>query len=179
MNTQKTAEEIAAEIDQLRARMDSTLGEIEHRLKPSALVREGVTSFSRSDAVRYVLSFAALARKYPIPSTAAGIGVVAISIGLRWYKASKVTEDVASTGRLLRAMDAASGALRDTTKTISEATVSGMEGAKDIVNHAGRSIRHAGSSARSMARERPLAVWATALACTAVALGIPYIRRKF
>jgi ElaB/YqjD/DUF883 family membrane-anchored ribosome-binding protein len=187
----RTAEDIEAEINHVRARMDATLEEIEHRLTPRELIREGMNSLSRIEASRYVFQLADLVRRYPVPAVVAGISLAGLLVARQRYSGSRSPDDAASAGRLSRAIDAAKETLRDTKETISEtagtaraklagATSSGIERASDIASDARRQLRQASSSAQSMARERPLAVGAAALAIgAAVAFCIPYIRRKW
>ena len=188
---QKTAEEIEAEIDRVRARMDATLDEIEHRLSPRELLRDGVSSISRLEAGRYALQLAALARRYPMPAAVAGITLAGLLVARRRYSGSRaVQDDAASASRLSRAIDAAKGTLRDTYETISgsagsarakfsRATADGMERAGEVAIRARKQWRRAGKSAQSIASERPFAVGAAALALgAAIAVCVPYLRKK-
>jgi ElaB/YqjD/DUF883 family membrane-anchored ribosome-binding protein len=188
---QKTSEEIEAEIDRVRARMDATLDEIEHRLSPREMIRDGVSSISRIEAGRYALHLAALARRYPMPAAVAGITLAGLLVAGRRYSASRSEQkDAASTSRLSRALDAARGTLRNTSDTISgsagsartrlsRATSEGMERASEVSTRARKQLRRAGNSAQSYARERPFVVGAAALAVgAAVAVCVPYLRKK-
>ena len=69
----RTAEQIEAEINRVRARLDKTLGELEHRLTPRELIRDGVDTLSRC-----VLRAGDLVRRYPVPAAIAGASVIGI-----------------------------------------------------------------------------------------------------
>jgi len=186
----KTSEDIEAEIDRVRSRMDATLDEIEHRLTPREIIRDGLGSISRIEAGRYAFQLAALARRYPMPAAVAGIAIAGLMVARRKHSSSRsAEEEAASSSRLSRALDAAKGTLRDATDSISgtagttrarlsEAASSGMGRASHAAGRARKQLRRAGSSAQSLAREQPLAVGAAALAIAAVAVCIPYLRKK-
>jgi ElaB/YqjD/DUF883 family membrane-anchored ribosome-binding protein len=188
---QKTSEEIEAEIDRVRARMDATLDEIEHRLSPREMIRDGLGSISRIEAGRYALQLAGLARRYPMPAAVAGLTLAGLLVGRRLYSGSRAApEEAGSASRLSRALDAAKGTLRDTSDSISgsassarskfsRATADGVERASEVADKARKQLRRAGKSAQSMASERPLAVGAAALAVgAAIAVCVPYFRKK-
>ena len=187
----KTSEDIEAEIDRIRERMDATLDEIEHRLTPGEIIRDGLGSISRIKAGQYALQLAALARRYPMPAAVGGIALAGLLVARRKYSGSRsAEEDVAFGSRLSRALDAAKGTLRDATESVSQtagttrtrlsgAASDGMARASEVAGRARKQLRRAGSSAQNMARERPLAVGAAALAIgAAVAICIPYLRKK-
>jgi len=69
----RTPEEIEGEIDRIRARLDATLDELEHRLTPRELIRNGIGALSGFEASRYAVRLAGLVRRYPIPAAIAGI----------------------------------------------------------------------------------------------------------
>jgi len=73
----RTPEEIEAEIDRTRDRMDATLTELEFRLTPRELIRDGINSLSGLQASRYVGKYAGkmmhLGRRYPKPAAIAGL----------------------------------------------------------------------------------------------------------
>jgi len=191
VESEKTSEDIEAKIDRIRERMDATLDEIEHRLTPREIIRDGLGSISRIEAGRYALKLAALARRYPMPVAVGGIALAGLLVARRKYSGSRsAEEDAASGSRLSRALDAAKGTLRDATESVSQtagttrtrlsgAASDGMGRASEVAGRARKQLRRAGSSAQNMARERPLAVGAAALAIgAAVAVCIPYLRKK-
>jgi len=186
----KTSAEIEAEIDRVRERMDATLDEIEQRLTPREMIRDGISSISRIEAGRYAFQLAALARRYPMPAAVAGIALAGIVLVRRRYSTARsVEEDAASASRLSRALDAAKETMRDTSDAISgtagnarakfsRATAGSMERASEVANRASKQVRRAGKRAQSFASERPMAVGAAALALSAAVAALPYLRRK-
>ena len=187
----KTSEQIEEEINRVRERMDATLDEIEHRLTPRALIRDGISAIPRIEAGRYALELAALARRYPMPAAVVGIVLAGLVVVRQRYSAARMVEEEAASGtRLSRALDAAKGTLRDTSDALSgtaesarakfsRATSEGLERASGAANRASKQVRRAGKSVQSFARERPMAVGAAALAIgAAAAVCIPYLRKK-
>lgn len=79
----RTAAQIDAEINLARARLDSTLGELEHRLRPRELIRDGVNTLSHYEAGRYVLMAGYLVRRYPVPAAVACVSVIGIIFAAR------------------------------------------------------------------------------------------------
>lgn len=79
----RTAAQIDAEINRNRARLDNTLGELEHRLTPRELIRDGVNTLSRYEAGRYVLRAGDLVRRYPVPVAIARASVIGIIFAAR------------------------------------------------------------------------------------------------
>lgn len=79
----RTAAQIEAEINHIRARLDNTLGELELRLTPRELIRNGVETLSRYEAGRYALRAGDLIRRYPVPAAIAGASVIGIIFAAR------------------------------------------------------------------------------------------------
>ncbi len=186
----RTAAQIEAEINRIRARLDNTLGELEHRLSPRELIRDGVDTLSRHEAGRYVLRAGDLVRRHPVPAAIAGAGVIGVLIAARQQVKSRYSYSTRSTARLSHALDGARGKLLDTRRLLSRsagtardklagATVSTMATASDFAGAAGKQLRQASTSMQSIARRRPVAVSAIALALgAAIGLGIPAWRRR-
>lgn len=79
----RTAAQIEAELNRVRERLDNTLGELEHRLTPRELIRDGVNTLSGYEAGRSVLRAGDLARRYPVPAAIAVASVIAIILAAR------------------------------------------------------------------------------------------------
>lgn len=192
----RTPDQIEAEIDRIRSKMDSTLSELEDRLTPRQLMRDGIDAISGRDASQYVFKLVGLARRYPMPAAIAGAGLAGLFLaGRRRYKSrlagnTLLRADDRSGTRLSSAVDSAIEKLKDTRQTLSQsagaaraklsgATSSAMERASDIAGTAGRTLRRAGENAQTIARERPVIVGALALALAAgIALSVPSVRRR-
>jgi ElaB/YqjD/DUF883 family membrane-anchored ribosome-binding protein len=183
-------EEIEADLDRVRARMDATLDELERRLTPRELIRDGIDAVARIEASRYLVRVAGLARHYPIPAALAGVGLAGLIVAGRRRSAQRLPDDGKSAGRVSQAMETAREKLLDTQQTISGsagaaraklagATSRGMERASDLAGSARKQLRRVGSGVQTMARERPVTAGALGLAIgVALAASIPYIRRK-
>ncbi|MEO8164958.1 MAG: hypothetical protein ABI619_06130, partial [Betaproteobacteria bacterium] len=166
------------------------LGELEHRLTPREMIRDGVDSLSHYEAGRYVLQLGALLRHYPVPAALAGASVVGLIFAGRQRFKSRYSYSKRSTARLSQALDSARGKLHDTRRSLSpsvdttreklaDATSSIRERARECAGNAGRQLRRAGAGVQSIARQRPIAMSAIALAVgAAVGLGIPALRRR-
>jgi hypothetical protein len=189
----RSPEDIEAEIDRIRDRMDATLTDLEFRLTPRELVRDGINSLSGLQGSRYVGRYAGklmhLGRRYPKPAAIAGASLAGLLLAGRRYKAHD-SDDDKSAARLSQAMDAARETMQDTKQTLAKsagtakdklvgATSSAMERASDLAGSAGKRLREASSSVHSVTRERPVAAGAVALAlAAAVLMSIPSVRRK-
>jgi hypothetical protein len=189
----RTPEEIEAEIDRIRDRMDATLTDLEFRLTPRELLRDGINSLSGLQGSRYVARYAGklmhLGRRYPKPAAIAGASLAGLLFAGRRYR-TQPSDDQNSAARLSQAMDAARETMQDTKKALAKgagtakdkligATSSAMERASDIAESAGKRLREAGSSVHVVTRERPVVAGAIALAlAAAVLMSIPSVRRK-
>jgi hypothetical protein len=176
--------------------MDATLEEIEFRLTPRELFRDGISSLSRIELGKYAVLLASLLRRYPMPSALAGVsvaGLVVLAVRLRANRQRvnrRLSDAAGSTARLTRAIGAAKEKLLDSRQSLAQragvararlagATSSGMERASDLAGSAGRQLRRAGGSVQTMARAQPVAAGAIALAIGAtLAFCIPSVRRR-
>lgn len=183
-------EEIEAELDRIRARMDATLEEIEHRLRPRELMRDGIDSLAGFDASRYVFGLASLAQRYPIPVALAGTGLAGLFVAGRRRSPPQLPEKAKSAGRMLQVLETAKEKLLETKQALSEtagtarakvsgATSNGIDRASDMAGRARKQLSRAGSGVQTMARDRPVTAGAIGLAIViAAAASVPYIRRK-
>ena len=110
MTIHRTAEQIAADIDDVRDRMDATLEELEHRLNVRRMVRDGLAELGKTEAVR-VASAAALrasrtAREHPMPAALAGAGLLGL---VAWgiHAGTHARRDRRSRRDVTRAVEAA------------------------------------------------------------------------
>src|SRR3954467_4701616 len=112
----RTPEEIEAEIDRIRDRMDATLTDLEFRLTPRELVRDGINSLSGLQGSRYVGRHVGklmpLGRRYPKPAAIAGASLAGLLLAGRRYKTHD-SDDDKSAARLSQAMDAARETMQD------------------------------------------------------------------
>jgi len=187
----RTPEEIEGEIDRIRARLDATLDELEHRLTPRELIRNGIGALSSFEASRYVARFAGLVRRYPIPAAIAGIGVAVFLIAAGQRRRSRLTDTAGSKPRIPQARATAMDKLLDTRQKIAQSAVAaratlasaasnGKERASGMASTAGKQLRRASDKAQTIAREQPVAAGAVAALAigAAAAMCIPSIRRK-
>lgn len=79
----RTAAQIDTEINRARSRVGDTLSELEHRLTPRELIRDGVSTLSRHEAGRYVLRAGDLVQRYPVPAAIAAASVIGIVFAAR------------------------------------------------------------------------------------------------
>jgi len=189
LDQMRKPEEIEADLDRLRAKMDATLDEIEYRLTPRQLLRDGIDSVARIDASRYIVGLASLTRNHPLPAALAGAGLAGL-IAARRRARPQLTDERESPGRISNIVDTAIGkllgakqGLSDTAGTartkLAGATSRGMDRASDIAGSARDQLRRATSGVQTMARDRPLTAGAISVAVAiAVAASIPYLRRK-
>ena len=176
--------------------MDSTLSQLEDRMKPRQLMRDGMDFISSREATQYVLKLAGLARRYPMPVAIAGASLAGFFLAGRMHHKSRfagntlLRDDDRSNTRLSSAVDSAIEKLKDTRQTLSKtagaaratlsgATSSAIGRASGIAGSAGRTLRRAGENAQTIARDRPVIVGALALALAAgIALSFPSVRRR-
>jgi hypothetical protein len=180
-------EDIEADLDGLRAKMDATLDEIEYRLTPRQLLRDGIDAVARINASRYIVGLASLTRHYPLPTALAGASLAGL-IAARRRVMPQMTQN-ASSGGISNVLEIAIGKLLGTKQGLSnragtartrlaDATSHGMARASDIAGSARDQLRRAGSGVRSVARDRPLTAGAVVLVAIAIAASVPYLRRK-
>jgi len=187
----RTPEEIEGEIDRIRARLDATLDELEHRLTPRELIRNGIGALSGLEASRYVVRFAGLARRYPIPAAIAGISVAIFLIAAGQRRRSRLSDTAGSKPRIPQARATAIDKLLDTRQKVAQsadaaraslvsAASSGKERAGDMAVSASKQFRRARDKAQILARQQPVATGAVAALAigAAAAMCIPSIRRK-
>lgn len=187
----RTPEEIEVEVDRIRARLDATMDELEHRLTPRELIREGIGTLSRFEAGRYFVSLGGLVRRYPVPAAIAGISLALLLIAAGQRRRSRLSDTAGSKPRIPQARATAMDKLFETRQKIAQsagaaratlvnAASSGKERASDMAGSAGKQLRRASDKAQILAREQPVATGAVAALAigAAAAMCIPTIRRK-
>jgi|KBSMisStandDraft_5_1062788.scaffolds.fasta_scaffold15654_6 ElaB/YqjD/DUF883 family membrane-anchored ribosome-binding protein len=187
----RTPEEIEGEIDRIRARLDATLDELEHRLTPRELIRNGIGALSGFEASRYAVRLAGLVRRYPIPAAIAGISVAVFLIVAGQRRRSRLSDTAGSKPRIPQVRETAMEKLLDTRQKIAQSAVAaratlasaasnGKERASGIASNAGKQLRRASDKAQTIVREQPVAAGAVAALAigAAAAMCIPSIRRK-
>jgi len=186
----RTPEQVEAEIDRIRARLDATLSEVEHRLTPRELLRDGIGALSGLEATSYVVKLAGIARRYPVPAAIALITLAALAFAGGHRRRVRLSDTVGSRPRVPQARITSADKLLDARQKIADAAStartklsgaasSSVERAGALASSAGRQLRRASDRAQVMARSEPVATGAIALAVgAAVALCIPAVRRK-
>jgi ElaB/YqjD/DUF883 family membrane-anchored ribosome-binding protein len=187
----RTPEEIEGEIDRIRAKLDATLDELEHRLTPRELIRNGIGALSGFEASRYAVRFAGLVRRYPIPAAIAGISVAVFLIAAGQRRRSRLSDTAGSKPRIPQARETAMDKLLDTRQKIAQSAVAaratltsaasnGKERASGMASNASKQLRRASDKAQTIVREQPVAAGAVAALAigAAAAMCIPSIRRK-
>lgn len=189
LDQMRKPEEIEADLDRLRTQMDATLDEIEYRLTPRQLLRDGIDSVARIDATRYIAGLASLTRNYPLPTALAGAGLAGLLAARRRVR-PPAPDNGKFPGRISNVVETAIGTLLGTKQVLSDragtarkrvagATSRGMERASDMAGSARDQLRRAGRGVQSMARDRPLTAGAVSVAVAiAIAASIPYLRGK-
>jgi uncharacterized protein DUF3618 len=186
----RSPDQIEAEIDRIRARLDATLSEVEHRLTPRELLRDGIGALSGIEATRYVVKLAGIVRRYPVPAGIAVITVAALALAGGHRRHVRLSDTAGSRPRVPQPRISSTDKLLDARQKIAEATStartklsgaasSSVERAGALAGSAGRQLRRATDRAQIMARRQPVAASAIALALgAAVALSLPSVRRK-
>jgi hypothetical protein len=182
MTIHRTPEQIAADIDEVRGRMDATLDEIEHRLNVRRMVREGLDELRNTGIVRSASAMASSAgrsaRDHPVPAalTGAGLlgliawGVIAGSHARHERRARRDVSDAVQAAR-----QRLQSARRSLTGGSSTAGRRVIEAGSDALQHVGE----VGSEAREMVRQHPMAAGAVGLALLALALAAtPAVRHR-
>lgn len=183
MNPERTPEEIAGEINQVRARMDATLDAIEHRLSAKELVREGLDYVRYSNAARYAVRAGTrateAAREHPVAAALAGASLVGLAYwGWRWSHSSGRTGSGATLAHLAAAVDAARTKLHDARHALPRLGESARSHLQDAASSARERLTHAGRGSRTLVREHPVASSAAGIALAALAVAsVLYGRR--
>ncbi|MCK0511398.1 DUF3618 domain-containing protein [Aromatoleum buckelii] len=166
MTSDRSPDEIEAEIAAERARMGDTLEAIQRRLSPGQLLDQ-VLDYTKRGSGDYVANLGASVRDNPLPATL-------VAVGLAWLMASgtgthmrsaehiarpRAADDESSTGRIKGAAERASSAVSDVVHRVGDAarsvreSVSGAaHSARESVGHARESGSHAGERMREQGR---------------------------
>ena len=183
MNTNRTPDEIESDIDKVRERMDSTLDSLEHKLDAKRMLREGLDNFRNSEAIKYAagaaLKAGRAAREHPVPAAIAGASLFGLLVwGLRSGLHSR--SERKAMRNVSEAVDTARDRLIEAKRTLSSSTRGARQRTREAAGHAWEGMQHAGSEARSVAREHPMAVAGVlGLALVAVAAAsIPAVRDR-
>lgn len=183
MNTNRNTEQIEADINDVRERMDATLDELEHRLDVRRMLRDGLAELGNTEVVRYAASAASragrTAREHPVPAALAGAGLLGlVAWGLRSGFHSR------GERKALRNVSHAVDSARERLSTARKSLLDSAGGTGKRLRDAGSSTWHqledAGSEARSMARRHPVATSAIGVALVALAalVATPAVRDR-
>jgi ElaB/YqjD/DUF883 family membrane-anchored ribosome-binding protein len=172
MNTNRTPEQIEANIDDVRERMDSTLDELEHRLNARRMLRDGLAQLSNTEVIRYAASAAAsagrTAREYPVPTALAGVGLLGlVAWGLRARSHSHAGRH--SLRDISDAVDSARERLSSARKSLAGSAGSTRRRVRDAGTEAWHKMEAVGTEAGSLARSHPVAAGAIGLVVLAIA----------
>lgn len=167
-------EEIRADIEQTRRRMDSTLEAIERRLSPDRLMDIGADWLRSSNARQFASNLGAAAKNNPLPLALIGLGLAWLWAG--GSRRAGYLESAEGPGRAGSAARRAGDAVSSARERVSGATEAAREryqGAKDKVVNLSEAARRQADRARGgydrMLREQPLALGAVGLALGAIA----------
>ncbi len=185
MNINRTPEQIQAEIEDVRERMDSTLDAIEHRLDPRRMMRDGLAQLSNTEVIRYAASAASsagrAARQYPVPTALAGVGLLSLVVwGMRGRSHTTSRHRRNRRDHMSDAVDSARQRLSSARDAVMESASSAQRRMRDAGSEALHRVGSAGSEASSMARSHPMAAGAIGLAVLALAVmaATPAIRDR-
>lgn len=172
MNTNRTPEQIEADIEGVRERMDSTLDELAHRLNARRMLRDGLAQLSNTEVIRYAATAAAsagrTARDYPVPTALAGIGLLGlVAWGMRTGSHSRYRRK--TLRNVSDAVDSARERLSNARSSLMDSAGSARRRVRDAGADAWRHVEDFGSEAHSMARSHPVATGAIGLAVVALA----------
>jgi ElaB/YqjD/DUF883 family membrane-anchored ribosome-binding protein len=173
MNMERTPEQIAGEIDEVRERMDATLDALEHRLSARELLRDGLDYVRYSNAARYAVRASRqagqTAREHPVAAALAGASLVGLAYwGWRWSHASRGTGSGAHLRHLASAVEAARGKLHDARHALPDLGHSARRHLSDAAAGVRSRIAHTGRSSQTLVREHPVAAGATGFAVLAL-----------
>ena len=178
----RTPEQLEADNNDVRSRMDSTLDELEQRLDAREVLRAGLDRLRDTDAVRYTTAAAVtagrVARDHPVPAALAGVGLLGLIVwGLRarphgGYRSR--TYDASD------AIGTAKAHLHNARRMLAESASSQRRRIADAGGRAWHHLEDAGRGARTTAREHPVATSAIGLAILAIAAAaaIPAVRDR-
>jgi hypothetical protein len=182
MNANRTPDEIEADINDVRERMDSTLDTLEQRLDAKRLLREGLEHFRNSEAIKYATTAAVsagrAARDHPVPAALAGAGLLGLIVwGMR---SSHSRTERKAMRNVSEAVDTARDRLMNAKSALAESARGASGWTRDAAGRAWHEIEHAGSEARSTVRKHPVAASAAGLAIIAIAAAaaLPSIRNR-
>ena len=181
----RTPEQLEADNNEVRSRMDSTLDELEHRLDAREVLRSGVDRLRETDAVRYTTAAAVIAgrvaRDYPLPTALAGVGLLGlIAWGMRGARPRSHRAYRSRTYDANHAIGTAKAHLQNARRMLAESTSDVRERAADAGGRAWHHMEHAGSAARSSVERHPVAAGTVGLALLAVAAAaaMPSVRAR-
>lgn len=182
MNANRTPEQIEADINDVRERMDSTLDTLEQRLDAKQLIRDGLDHLRNSDTIRYVTMTAAsagrVAREHPVPAAIAGASLLGLIV---WGLRSGTHSERNAMRHVSDAVNTARDRLLSAKQTLADSTRGARRRTLDAAGHAWKEIEQAGGEARSVVREHPVATSAVGLvliAAIAAAAALPGVRNR-
>lgn len=183
MNANRTPEQIEADINDVRERVDSTLGTLERRQHAKKMLLDGIDHLRNGKTVRHVttavMSAGRTAREHPLPAALAGAGLLGLLVwGLRSGSHSQAERH--AMRHVSEAVDMARDRLMSAKQALADATRGARRKTRDTASQAWKGIEHAGSEARSAARDHPVAAGALGIALLAIAAAaaIPSVRDR-
>ena len=160
---------LESEISTTREHMDATLREIERRLEPEHLIKEGWNYVRHSGANEFVANLGSSVKENPLPITFVALGMAWLMIsGQRSGATGRVSDAVSSAGSDLAATTRrASAGASEAVHELGERASRTADAAREQLDRARRSYRH-------LRDEQPLALGAIGLAIGAViAMALP------
>lgn len=171
-NGDRSPDEIEADIDHTRARMDADLAALEDRLSPGRLIDEAMRTLRTGAAAEYFHNLGETARRNPVP-------LALVSTGLAWLAFSNrsgpvdygavsssadygyegawhgdVEHDDAEPSTASSAAESMKAKAGETWERASGSASAAVQSARDRAHRVGDSARHGMHSAREQARRR-------------------------
>ena len=206
-HTERSAEQIQADIQRTRRDLDQTLTQLERRLEPRRLVDQGIDYVRDHGAVEYLSNLGKAAKDQPLPLALVGVGLAWMmmtngrsasgradgpSLGEGIHEAaaeagSRIREGVGSLhsraselgGAVNQVMSETRGAAQRTSQSLSEAADATMARAAQVGDATRRGAQKVRSGYDHLVNEQPLALGAIGLALGAVlAAAAPRTRQE-
>lgn len=171
-NGERSPDEIEADIDHTRARMDADLAALEDRLSPGHLIDEAMRALRTGAAAEYFHNLGETAKRNPVPLALVSTGLAWLALSSRSapvdYSAGTSSGDYGYEGAwhrdvgqedydessLSSAADSMKAKAGETWERASGSASAAVQSAKDRAHRVGESARHSMHSAREQARRR-------------------------
>ena len=171
-NGDRSPDEIEADIDHTRARMDADLAALEDRLSPGHLLDEAMRTLRTGAAAEYFHNLGETAKRNPVPLALVSTGLAWLALSSRSgpldYGAASSSADYGYEGAwhgdvgqedytessVSSAADSMKAKAGETWERASGSASAAVQSARDRAHRVGESARHGMQSAREQARRR-------------------------